>query len=171
MTPAYIALGSNLEDPARQLRQAVTAIGALPDSVIESISSVYDSAAVGPGTQPNYLNAVLQLNTTLPPLDLLDALQDIELRQGRVRSERWGARTLDLDIVLYGDQQIDGERLIVPHPAMAQRNFVLQPLTEIAGDNLLLPDGTVLGTLVAACPGGGLARTPLRLDQTKIDGM
>ena len=159
MTPVYIALGSNLQEPARQLFLAVTAVSQLPESRIERVSSTYRSAAVGPGTQPDYLNAVLLLGTHLSPLRLLDALQQIEHAQGRVRGERWGARTLDLDILLYGDSQIDSERLTIPHPAMRQRNFVLYPLAEIAERNLVLPDGTDLDTLVAQCPGDKLVKT------------
>jgi len=163
MIPAYIALGSNLQDPIHQLRCAVIAIGTLPHSYIEHTSSVYRSTAVGPGTQPDYLNAVVLLNTDLLALQLLDALQQIEQAQGRERNVRWGARTLDLDILLFGDQQIDNSRLTVPHSAMAQRNFVLYPLAEISSANLVLPDGTVLDTLVTACPRGELEQTNLQL--------
>lgn len=163
MTPAYIALGSNLQDPATQLQNALLALGALPNSAIETVSPVYRSVAVGPGVQPDYLNAVALLNTTLSPAILLKALQSIETRQGRVRSERWGPRTLDLDLLLYGQEQIATAELSVPHKAMGQRNFVLYPLSDIAGDNLLLPDGTVLGTLVAACVRGDLVKTNLQL--------
>ena len=164
MTAAYIALGSNLQDPATQLRNAVAALNKLPDTRVERTSSIYRSAPAGPVAQAHYLNAVLLLTTTLPPGQLLDALQQIEQEQGRVRSVRWGPRTLDLDILLYGDQRIDSPRLTVPHPAMRQRNFVLYPLLEISGANLLLPDGTVLDTLVAACPGNSLEKTSLQLN-------
>lgn len=164
MTPAYIALGSNLQEPENQLCAAVVAVQNLPGSHIESISSVYRSAAVGPGTQPDYLNAVLLLATTLEPLTLLDALQQIERDQGRVRSLRWAARTLDLDILLYGDRKIDTARLTIPHPAMHQRNFVLYPLAEISDLNFMLPDGSVLGTLVAQCTADDLVKTDLQLD-------
>ena len=163
MTPAYIALGSNLGEPAAQLQHAVDAIGKLADSQIERVSNLYRSTAVGPGEQPDYLNAVLCLATTLEPLALLDALQAIESAQGRVRSERWAARTLDLDILLYGQQRINEPRLHVPHPAMAERNFVLYPLLQVAGSNLVLPGGTELGTLVAQCPLGSLVDTGQKL--------
>ena len=164
MIPVYIALGSNLQEPEKQLRRAVHALGTLPDSRIEAISSVYRSRAVGPGEQPDYLNAVLRLSTPLSPLDLLDALKQIEADQGRVREERWGARTLDLDILLYGQERIETEQLTVPHPALRERDFVLYPLAEIGGDNLLLPEGTVLGTLVTASARGSLVQTDVRLD-------
>ncbi len=162
MTAAYIALGSNLQDPLTQLRYAVAAINKLPDSQVERSSSIYRSAPLGTVAQPDYLNAVLLLATALPPLRLLDALQQIEQAQGRVRGVRWGPRTLDLDILLYGDLKIDSPRLTVPHPAMQQRNFVLCPLLEISDANLVLPDGTVLDTLVAACPGNNLEKTSLQ---------
>lgn len=165
MTPAYIALGSNLGDPLARLKAAVAALAGLPQSRLESLSGVYRSAAVGPGTQPDYLNAAALLLTALPPLPLLRALQRIEARQGRVRSERWGARTLDLDLLLYGDLALDTPELQVPHPRMAGRNFVLYPLLDIGGPDLRLPDGTDLGTLVQNCPRGELEKTCLELQQ------
>jgi len=163
VTPAYIALGSNLGDPLAQLKAAVAALGRLPQSRLERLSNVYRSAAVGPGSQPDYLNAAALLQTALPPLPLLRALQEIETRQGRVRSRRWGARTLDLDLLLYGDLTIDTPKLQVPHPRMARRNFVLYPLLDISGPHLRLPDGTDLGTLVLECPRGELEKTCLEL--------
>ena len=166
MIAAYIALGSNLQQPAQQLRNAVAAIAQLRESRIDSVSSIYRSPAVGPGVQPDYLNAVLRLDTRLPPLALLEALQQIELSQGRIRGERWAARSLDLDILLYGDHLIDTTRLRVPHPEMKHRNFVLYPLAEIAGLNLVLPDGSDLGTLVAQCPRAELVETGLTLDSS-----
>jgi 2-amino-4-hydroxy-6-hydroxymethyldihydropteridine diphosphokinase len=160
---AWIGLGSNLGQPERQLRAATWALAALPGSELGAVSPVYRSRAIGPGQQPDYLNAVAALETALAPLALLDALQDIEQRQGRVRTVRWGPRTLDLDILLYHDRTLDQPRLQVPHPRLAERAFVLYPLQDIAGPNLLLPDGAELGKLVSACPGDGLERTTLRL--------
>lgn len=165
MTPAYIALGSNLGDPPAQLKAAVAALARLPRSRLERTSWVYRSAAVGPGSQPDYLNAAALLLTALPPMPLLRALQAIEARQGRVRTERWGARTLDLDLLLYGDLTLDTPELQVPHPSMARRNFVLYPLLDIGGPDLRLPDGTDLGTLVLECPRGELEKTCLELQQ------
>ncbi len=159
MTPAYIGLGSNLCDPKNQLRKALAALEQLRDTRIERISSLYRSAAVGPGAQPDYLNAVLLLATDLSPIALLDATQQIELDQGRVRDIRWGARTLDIDLLLYGDLQIDSLRLTVPHPRMQQRNFVLYPLREISDTNLVLPDGSDLDTLLQQCTDVDLIRT------------
>jgi 2-amino-4-hydroxy-6-hydroxymethyldihydropteridine diphosphokinase len=160
---AYIGLGSNLLDPLAQLRRAVQAIAALPQSQLRRVSTAYRSAAVGPGEQPDYLNAVLQLDTDLEAPRLLAALQAIEHDQGRVRTVRWGPRSLDLDILLYGDARIDSPTLSIPHPAMRERNFVLHPLAAIAGPQLLLPDGEDLGTLLASCPRGELVDTGLRL--------
>lgn len=163
MSSAYIALGSNLAQPAQQLRRAAAAIAELPGCRIQAISPVFRSAAVGPGQQPDYLNAVLALATELAPLDLLEALQGIERAQGRERLERWGPRTLDLDILLYDQLQQTTERLTLPHPRLGERNFVLYPLLAIAGPNLVLPDGTELGTLVARCPRGTMTETDLSL--------
>ena len=166
MTTAFVALGSNLNNPETQLRSAAKTIAALPNCHVASASSVYSSRAVGPGEQPQYLNAVLKLSTTVAPLELLDTLQAIEQQHGRVRTQRWGARTLDIDILLYGEQAIDLTRLQIPHPRMAERNFVLYPLAEIAGEQLKLPCGDILGTLLSNCPRGDLLLTPLSLITT-----
>ena len=163
MTPAYIALGSNLDQPENQLQLAVTALAALPGTRLERASSVYRSTAVGPGPQPDYLNAVALLETDLPPETLLDALQAIERAQGRERGVRWGPRTLDLDLLLYGELEIHSTDLTVPHPRMHLRDFVLYPLREISNTNLVLPGGTDIDTLLAQLPRDGLAKTPHRL--------
>lgn len=148
MSTAYIALGSNLENPARQLQEAVDTISHWEHSCVEAVSKVYSSTAVGPGNQPDYLNAVLRINTQLSPSALLKQLQIQESAQGRVRTQRWGARTLDLDILLFDDLQISTEDLKIPHPAMKQRNFVLYPLADIAKSEMILPCGSDLGTLL-----------------------
>lgn len=163
MTASYIALGSNLQHPASQLRRAVAALAVFPDSHLVRVSGVYRSKAVGPGKQPDYLNAVALLETRLVPEALLERLQQQELDQGRTRGVRWGARTLDLDILLYGDLQRQSPSLTIPHPAMAERNFVLYPLAELCEPNFVLPDGTELDTLVRDCPLGDLSRTGLQL--------
>ncbi len=163
MTPAYIALGSNLRSPQSQLKKAVAALNMLPDTQLIRVSSIYRSAAVGPGTQPDYLNAVLLLETKLSAPALLDAMQQIELKQGRVRDIRWGPRTLDLDLLLYGEANITSLNLTVPHPRMRQRNFVLYPLREISDTNLTLPDGSDLETLLRQCSGNGLVKTRYQL--------
>ncbi|MBE9538987.1 MAG: 2-amino-4-hydroxy-6-hydroxymethyldihydropteridine diphosphokinase [Proteobacteria bacterium] len=164
MTSAYIALGSNLDNPASQLRRALRQLNCLHQCQIESLSGAYSSAAIGPGTQPDYLNAVVKLATALSAPQLLGATQTIENSQGRIRSQRWGPRTLDLDILLYGGEEIHTQSLQIPHPRMAERNFVLYPLAEIAGEKLILPCGGVLGSLLANCPLGDLVRTQVSLD-------
>jgi 2-amino-4-hydroxy-6-hydroxymethyldihydropteridine diphosphokinase len=164
MITSYVALGSNLQNPESQLQAAVAALDQLEDVRVAATSPVYRSAAVGPGEQPDYLNAAVALITALPPLELLAALQDIEDRQGRQRGERWGPRTLDLDILLYGDQHIDLPRLQVPHPRLAERNFALVPLADLCSPKLQLPDGSELGTLLEHCPPARLERTRIRLE-------
>ncbi|MEQ9464815.1 MAG: 2-amino-4-hydroxy-6-hydroxymethyldihydropteridine diphosphokinase [Haliea sp.] len=164
MPVAYIALGSNLENPAQQLQAATDALAALAEVRIIAGSSVFRSAAVGPGEQPDYLNAVVALDTSLAAEDLLDRLQAIEQARGRERNIRWGPRTLDLDILLYGDQQICSPRLQVPHPAMAQRHFVLYPLAEVCPREWVLPGGDTLAALLSRCSTDGLADTGLALN-------
>jgi len=140
----YIGLGSNLGESKDILHSAVQALKAIPDSEQFQISSYYQSKPHGPQDQPDYLNAVATFTISLGAEALLDALQAIENSHGRVRlGDQWSARTLDLDILLYGNHQIDTERLTVPHPWMKQREFVLHPLFEIAPD-LKLPDGKML---------------------------
>lgn len=164
MRRVYIGLGSNLAEPVQQLGAALAALDRLPDCRLAAVSSLYASDPLGPPDQPRYVNAVAALDCALAPLQLLDALQGIEREQGRVRkAERWGPRTLDLDILLFGDLQLDEERLSVPHYHMHARAFVLYPLAEIAPD-LRLPDGRPLQALLDACPFLGLER----LDDVKI---
>ncbi len=159
---AWIGLGSNIGDPLVQLQRAVDALAGLPDTQLIAISPVYRNPPLQqPGqahqSQPDYLNAVAQLDTALTAPALLDALQAIEHAQGRVRHERWSARTLDLDLLLHGNAQITSERLILPHPGIAERRFVLQPLYDIA-PTLTLPDGRALHELLALCPPSPLIR-------------
>lgn len=137
MIRCYIALGSNLGDPQRQVRLALTALGALPNSVLVSCSRLYGSLAVGPGQQANYVNAVAALDTELSAEALLAAMQDIEAQHLRRRDQHWGPRTLDLDLLLYGESRINTNTLCVPHPRMQQRDFVLRPLADIAPQKLL----------------------------------
>ena len=157
MERIYIGMGSNLADPAEQLRSAVDALAQLPHTELIGVSAFYQSDSLLPG-QPRYTNAVAALDSTLPPLELLEALQAIENGQGRERLERWGPRTLDLDIVLFGDRLIDEPRLKVPHYHMQERAFVLYPLAELAPADLHLADGRSLSDLLAACPFVGLER-------------
>lgn len=159
MERVYIGLGSNLADPRQQLRHALTALDALPDSRLVAVSSLYASDPLGPADQPRYNNAVAALDTGLAPLQLLDALQEIEQAQGRERkAERWGPRTLDLDILLFGERLLEEPRLTVPHYHLHARAFVLYPLAEIAPPELQLPDGRRLADLLAACPFHGIER-------------
>ncbi|QIM66057.1 2-amino-4-hydroxy-6-hydroxymethyldihydropteridine diphosphokinase [Mannheimia granulomatis] len=141
MQTVYIALGSNLNNPLEQLKQAVENLKSF--AIRFEISPFYGSKPVGPQDQPDYVNAVAKFDTDLSPTDLLDKLQGIEQKQGRVRLRRWGERTLDLDIILYGNQQIQTERLTVPHIEMKNREFVIVPLFSLAPD-LILPTGEKL---------------------------
>ncbi|WP_148568702.1 2-amino-4-hydroxy-6-hydroxymethyldihydropteridine diphosphokinase [Leclercia adecarboxylata] len=149
MTLAYIAIGSNLASPLEQVNAAVQALGDIPHTRVVALSSFYRTPPLGPQDQPDYLNAAIALETALSAEALLDNTQRIELQQGRVRKEeRWGPRTLDLDIMLFGDAQIHTERLTVPHYDMKRRGFMLWPLFEIAPD-LTFPDGEHLSALLA----------------------
>lgn len=154
---AYIGLGSNLENPTRQLCRAFDELDALPKTRLAATSSLYGSAPLGPPDQPDYVNAVARLVTDLSPLDLLDALQAIEQAHDRVRLQHWGPRTLDLDILLYDDAVIASERLSVPHPEMHKRAFVLVPLAEIA-PQLALPGVGVLKDLLLTVDDSDLHR-------------
>lgn len=157
MERIYIGMGSNLAEPAEQLRSAVAAMARLPQSRLFGVSAFYQSDSLLPG-QPRYTNAVAALDSALEPLDLLDALQAIENEQGRERLERWGPRTLDLDILLFGERLIDEPRLKVPHYHMQERAFVLYPLAELAPADLRLADGRKLADMLEACPFVGLER-------------
>lgn len=149
MSLAYIGLGSNLDGPERHVRDAIAALASLPGTRLRRSSSFYRSRPVGPPGQPDYINAVIELETDLEPHDLLDSMQSIEQAHGRVRSrERWGPRPLDLDLLLFDEREIRDARLIVPHPEIGRRNFVLCPLLEVAP--------------AARIPGLGSARTLLR---------
>ncbi|MBH3463053.1 MULTISPECIES: 2-amino-4-hydroxy-6-hydroxymethyldihydropteridine diphosphokinase [Pseudomonas] len=154
---AYIGLGSNLDAPAEQLRSALQALDQIAGTRLVATSSLYTSDSLLPG-QPRYTNAVAALDTELAPLALLDALQGIENDQGRVRKERWGPRTLDLDVLLFGDQLIDVPRLKVPHYHLHARPFVLYPLAELVPDDFHLADGRSLAQLLQDCPFVGLER-------------
>ncbi|CRI55244.1 2-amino-4-hydroxy-6-hydroxymethyldihydropteridine diphosphokinase [Pseudomonas sp. CCOS 191] len=156
-TRAYIGLGSNLDEPAEQLRSALQALDLIAETRLAAASALYTSDSLLPG-QPRYTNAVAAIDTALAPLDLLDALQAIENGQGRVRKERWGPRTLDLDMLLFGDQVIDVPRLKVPHYHMQARPFVLYPLAELVPESFRLADGRPLAQLLEGCPFVGLER-------------
>ncbi|MBC8952824.1 2-amino-4-hydroxy-6-hydroxymethyldihydropteridine diphosphokinase [Xenorhabdus sp. PB62.4] len=156
MTRVYIAIGSNLADPLQQVDNALAALKNIPDTTFVVRSSSYRTKPMGPQDQPDYLNLAVALETQLPPETLLDHTQAIELAQGRVRKdERWGPRTLDLDIMLFGDHIINTERLTVPHYGLKQREFMLYPLAEIAPD-LVFPDGETLAERLQKVPENGL---------------
>lgn len=132
---SYIGLGSNLDNPELQLTTALAALNGITDTTLVQYSSFYRSKPLGPGVQPDFINAVALIESDLTAKQLLGRLQLIENRQGRVRDgHKWGPRTLDLDMLLYGNEIIDEPELTVPHPEMRHRNFVLMPLLELAPD-------------------------------------
>ncbi len=156
-TQAYVALGSNLGDPERQLGVAFAALGGLGGTRLLARSRLYSTSPQGgPPGQPDYLNAVARLETRLDPRGLLRRLQAIEQRAGRQRTERWGPRTLDLDLLLHGDLLLDTPELTLPHPRMAERAFVLVPLAEVAPEGLWVPGAGALRDLLARCGGAGI---------------
>ena len=159
MTTVYIALGSNQENPALHLQRAVDDMDSLPTMTVSGFSKLYRSVPLRgeavPVDQPDYFNAAVSVETDLSPDDLLTALQTIENSHGRVRSVRWGPRTLDLDLLLYGDDIIETERLTVPHYQMHVRNFVLYPLLDLS-TTLHLPDGRSISGLAEAAGKEGL---------------
>lgn len=147
---AFIGLGSNLDKPAEQIQRALDSMATLPDCSELQCAPWYSSKAIGPAGQPDYINTVASLKTQLSPLALLHQLQAIENQQGRQRHIRWGARTLDLDLLVYDNVCLDTDELQVPHPEIHKRNFVLLPLYKLA-PALVLPDGRDLKALVAKC--------------------
>lgn len=158
LTDVYVGLGSNLAEPAEQVATARRAISVLQGVDEIAFSSLYRSPPMGPSGQPDYVNAVMGLQTRLPAATLLSRLQSIESAQGRVRTgERWGPRTLDLDLLLFGQQRIATPELTVPHAGIGERAFVLYPLAEIA-PNLVVPGQGTLRELVRHCPLQGLQR-------------
>ncbi|KAA0441718.1 MAG: 2-amino-4-hydroxy-6-hydroxymethyldihydropteridine diphosphokinase [Candidatus Thioglobus sp.] len=131
---AYIGLGSNLNNPKQQIKDALIALNSAADVEVVSLSSLYRSPPLDATKQPDYLNAVCEVNTHLTALELLYVCQNIETEQHRVREKKWGARTIDLDILIYGVQVVASKQLVVPHPEMMNRAFVLVPLAEIEPD-------------------------------------
>lgn len=132
MTIAYVGIGSNLDEPRRQVLEAFTELDRLPHTRLVKKSSLYRSAPMGHAAQPDFINAVAQLETGLPAERLLAELQELEARHGRERSFPNAPRTLDLDVLLYGNATLDIPGLKIPHPRMHERAFVLKPLLEIA---------------------------------------
>lgn len=148
MTRVWLAIGSNLASPLQQVNAALDALAQIPDTRIAAVSAFYRTPPLGPQDQPDYLNAAVALETSLEPEALLDHTQRIELQQGRVRKdERWGPRTLDLDIMLFGDRVMNTPRLTVPHYDMKNRGFMLWPLFEIAPE-LIFPEGETLESVL-----------------------
>jgi len=158
--PVYIGIGSNLESPENQVRQAIVALADLPRSILISQSGLYRSSPMGPSDQPDFVNAVAALLTQTKAVDLLQQLQDIERKQGRKHDgERWGPRTLDLDLLAYAGEIIKKEDLIVPHPGIADRNFVLLPWQEIA------PNYRVPGRAEVAAMAAGISDSEPRIER------
>ena len=147
MIQVYVALGANLSEPIEQLNNACQALLSIAAENSLTVSPYYCSVPMGDVEQPDYVNAVAGFKTELTPIALLDALQKIENEQGRLRTVRWGPRTLDLDLLLYGNEQIKLPRLIVPHYGMKQRSFVLVPLFDLT-PTLVLPDEVPLSSLI-----------------------
>ena len=157
MPRAYIGLGANLGDPVEQIGAALAALDGLPETRVVRRSSLYRSAPVGHADQPDFINAVAEIETTLAPRVLLDALLAIEMGLGRRRSFANAPRTLDLDLLLYGDMVMDEPGLSVPHPRMHARAFVLAPLAEIAPD-AAIPGVGAVAPLLAACAGQAIEK-------------
>ena len=154
--PAYVGIGSNLQGPARQVEDAAALLDEIPGTCLITVSSLYRSGAFGGVEQPEFVNAVAAVVTTLSPLDLLGELQSIENRQGRERGDvRWGPRVIDLDLLVYSREKVGLPELSVPHPGIGERNFVLLPLVEIA------PDLVIPGL-------GRVASIPVNMDEPSI---
>lgn len=156
---AFIGLGANLGEPEAQVRTAIAALGKLPKTRLVRASSLYRSAPVGYANQPDFVNAVAEIETELGPAALLEELLKIEVRLGRARTFPNAPRTLDLDLLLYGAQIVAEPGLTVPHPRMHERAFVLAPLAEIAPEAVVPGKGTA-ATLLAACKGQDVAKVP-----------
>ncbi len=144
---AYISVGSNLNNPFQQVKSAIDKLKIADNICIKAISGCYLSDPVGPKNQSKYVNSVIKISTRLSPNQLLKKLHEIEDVHGRIRNVRWGPRTLDLDILLYGSRNVNTKTLTIPHPEMKIRNFVLTPLADIEPD-LVLPDGSILSSLL-----------------------
>jgi 2-amino-4-hydroxy-6-hydroxymethyldihydropteridine diphosphokinase len=157
MNTAYVALGANLGKPLDQLNQAITLVNKLSGTAVEAAASIYQSIAIGPGEQPDYLNSAAQIVTELNPSELVAALHAIEETLGRVRTVHWGERTLDLDLLLYESFISAAPQLTVPHPRMCERNFVIYPLLEIA-PTLVLPNGESIRTVAQKLVNEGIQR-------------
>tara|TARA_E500000178_G_scaffold310740_1_gene326100 strand:- start:17590 stop:18102 length:513 start_codon:yes stop_codon:yes gene_type:complete len=147
MSTAFIALGSNLCNPVSQVEKALYSIEAHDAITLEKVSAFYESLAVGPGVQGNYCNAVAKITTLLSAQKLLEALQKVEKHQGRQRGKKWAARTLDLDILMYDELVITRGKLLLPHPRMHQRAFVLKPLSDLLTKNFIINNESIASLL------------------------
>lgn len=157
--PVFVALGSNVGDPIGHLRWAAGRLAAINAVRVCAYSPIYMSEPVGLIDQPEFANAVLKIETSLSARELLDYVRQLEAERGRNRTgPRWGPRTLDLDILLYDDKIITEQDLIIPHPRMTQRNFVLIPLRDLEGDDFKVPGYGTIRDLAASCPAGLLRR-------------
>lgn len=165
MTVAYIALGSNLQDPEKQLKTALAEIRALPQTALLQASSLYRTAPVGYDNQPDFINAVAQVETGLAPLPLLHALLEIEQKHGRERPFPNAPRILDLDLLMHGETRMSSQELTLPHPRMHERGFVMLPLAEIAAE-LEIPGVGRADSLAANCAGQGVERIPGSREKT-----
>lgn len=160
--PAYVGLGSNLDDPRRQVESAFEALAGITDARLVLRSSLWRTQPLGPQDQPEFVNAAAGLLTTKSPRELLLDLQEIERRMGRTGPEvRWGPRLIDLDLLAFGQEQIDEPGLRLPHPGVHQRNFVLYPLSEIAED-LWVPGLARVRALLERVSGDGIERLAAR---------
>jgi 2-amino-4-hydroxy-6-hydroxymethyldihydropteridine diphosphokinase len=154
----YVGLGSNLEDPVAQVLEAVEELEMIPDSILVSRSSLYRGKPMGPADQPDYVNAVVAMDTLLSAENFLQELIRIEDLQGRTRDgEKWGPRIIDLDLLMYGKQKINKPDLIVPHPGMHERDFVIIPLSELVGD-VNVPGQGRLTALINKCENHSLRK-------------
>lgn len=159
-TVAFLGIGSNLGDRLTNLQGAVDLLHGEPGLRVLASSRVWETVPVGGPPQPDYLNAVIRVETDLSARDLLDVAHRVEERLGRVRKERWGARSIDIDVLLFGEETIDEADLVVPHPRLSQRAFVLLPLLELVPDPIL-PDGTRLKDLRVGTEGVTPSAPPL----------
>lgn len=155
---AFIALGSNLGDPVVQVTRALDALAVLPESRLMEVAPFYQNVALGPDPQPEFINCVAEIDTTLTPHALLDAIQSTEASMGRVRNDiRWSPRLIDLDLLIYGDLELQDDRLTLPHPEICARRFVLQPLNDIAPD-LIIPGHGPVGRVLSKAPAHEMRR-------------
>lgn len=157
MTIAYIGLGSNLDQPLAQVRSAIDELCKTTELRLISVSPLYASSPMGPQDQPDYINAVAAVETSLSPHELLKKLHVLEQQHGRQRLRHWGERTLDLDILLFGEQILDDADLTVPHPGLTERNFVIYPLADIAPD-IEIPGQGPVSQLISRVPRGDLTQ-------------